>query len=374
MLTPDLVYITELLFHINGFRNTKQLARNVIQLHILCCEQLHNVHHYEFNIRTIKSIVKLAKSIKRSSNPTTMSEQEIVLIACQTVNRSKMIATDLQRFNDWCAQIFGKFNAADNDNELKRFNEFVDRCLTKRKLIISDAVRQKTKQIHEMLTIHSGIICIGDTMTGKTTAWQLLADVVREMAMTDNGGSGHDVAHRIINPKSISLDQLYGHYDCVTREWCAGALELVFAEMLMATGGQSQSHGWIIFDGIIDPMWIEQLHTLLDDNRKLCLASGQIIERTSSMTFIFETDDVTFASPATLARCGIVYFDRNDEQWRCLHASFLNALQVMGIIDVYLNLYESLVDWLIPAVLQILIDCNECLKMSTMQRYSVRKI
>lgn len=377
-LTPDLVYIGELLFRINGFRDTRQLAKKVIQLHALCREQLSAAHHYEFNVRTIKSIVKLAKSIRHDgrTNQTTMSEQEIVLQACRLVNRSKTIARDLPRFNDMCAQVFDQIPAVDNDNEMKRLDALIDRCLHKRKLRVTASIRHKVQQIYAMLTIRSGIICIGDAMTGKTMAWQLLADVLKEMRTAENSKSlptPIDVAHRIINPKSISLDQLYGHYDCVTREWCAGALEMVFAEMVTATGGQSQSNGWIIFDGIIDPLWIERLHTSLDDNRKLCLASGQIIERTPQMTFLFETNDVKFASPATLSRCGIVHFDDadNTERWRCLHLSSVSWLQELGVIDVYVNLYESLVDWLIPAVLSVLIDCKVILAVSSMQQYSV---
>lgn len=385
MLAPDLVYIVELLLYINGFRDTKQLAGKVIQLHALCCEQLSSVGHYEFNIRTIKSIVKLAKSIRRDSNNNnngdsgnvamTMSEQEIILKACRTVNRSKMIAKDFERFNDLCEQTFGQqinadANTNDNDIESKRFDAILDRCLEKRKLNVTTSIRQKIQQIYGMLTIRSGIICVGDTMTGKTIAWQLLADVLKEMP-SNIAGKVNEVAHRIINPKSISLEQLYGQYDCVTREWCAGALEMVFAEMLMATGAQNQSHGWIIFDGIIDPLWIERLHTLLDDNRKLCLASGQIIERTPPLTFVFETNDVTFASPATIARCGIVHFERDAEQWRCVHLSFVQGLQAMGIIDIYVNLYGCLVEWLIPAILSILIDCPAILSVSPMQQYSV---
>lgn len=303
----------------------------------------------------------------------TMSEQEIILKACRMVNRSKMIAKDFERFNDLCEQTFGQqinTNADDNDIEAQQFDAILERCLAKRKLHVTNSIRQKIRQIHGMLTIRSGIICIGDTMTGKTIAWQLLADVIKEMPST-GAGKVNEVAHRIINPKSISLEQLYGRYDCVTREWCAGAVEMVFAELLMATGVQNQSHGWIIFDGIIDPLWIERLHTLLDDNRKLCLASGQIIERTPPMTFVFETNDVTFASPATIARCGIVHFERDEEQWRCVHLSFVHVLQTMGVIDVYVHLYGCLVEWLIPAVLSILIDCKAVLSVSSMQQYSV---
>merc|ERR1719183_1882794 len=164
---------------------------------------------------------------------------------------------------------------------------------------------------------------VGPTGGGKTCCYRSLQIACTMLRDKKDEESPYQSVHvHTLNPKAITQNQLYGNFDEVTREWSDG----VAAELIRnaVKDNVNPDHHWVMFDGPVDALWIESMNTVLDDNKKLCLVSGEIIALTSKMRMQFEVEDLEVASPATVSRCGMIYMEPE-------------SLGIQPIIDSYLE-------------------------------------
>ncbi|CBY22454.1 unnamed protein product [Oikopleura dioica] len=320
MMVPDYGLIAEVILYSEGFENSKPLAKKMTQMYKLCSEQLSQQDHYDFGMRAVKSVLVMAGSLKRE-NPEIVEDVTLIR-ALRDSNLPKFLTQDAILFKAILSDLFPGVEIPEHDYGI--FLKTIEECTAARDLQVIPEQSAKVIQLYETMVVRHGVMLVGPTGGGKTSVYRILADTLETLKKKGQKNPQYQpVTLMVMNPKSITMGELYGEEDPLTMEWKDGLMAKCVRQ---ASSTYNDDHKWIICDGPVDALWIENMNTVLDDNKMLCLANSERIKLSAEIHMVFEVQDLAVASPATVSRCGMVYIDSNDLGWRPYMRTWLEGL------------------------------------------------
>ncbi|XP_014280457.2 dynein beta chain, ciliary [Halyomorpha halys] len=328
MVVPDFELICEIMLVAEGFQEAKILARKFITLYTLCKELLSKQDHYDWGLRAIKSVLVVAGSLKRGDPG--RPEEEVLMRALRDFNTPKIVTDDVPVFMGLIGDLFPALDVPRKRNA--EFEHTVKQAAMDLLLQPEDNFILKVVQLEELLEVRHSVFVVGNAGTSKTQVWRTLYKTYQNMKRKP--------IYNDLNPKAVTNDELFGIINPATREWKDGLFSNIMREQANISGEQPK---WIVLDGDIDPMWIESLNTVMDDNKVLTLASNERIALTPSMRLLFEISNLRTATPATVSRAGILYINPQDLGWNPFVTSWIETREngteknaLMMLFDKYI--------------------------------------
>ncbi|TSN95723.1 Dynein heavy chain 6, axonemal [Bagarius yarrelli] len=222
----------------------------IAEMYKLCSEQLSQQDHYDFGMRAVKSVLVMAGSLKRE-NPH-LSEEVVLIRALRDSNLPKFLKDDAELFSGILSDLFPGVHIPEHDYGALQVS--IEEALKARSLQPVSSMTGKVIQLYETMLVRHGVMLVGPTGGGKTTVYLALADALLALYEAEGCEANpfyQPVKTYVLNPKSVSMGELYGEANPLTLEWRDGLMALC---VRAASNDQSDTHKWVISDGPVDAL------------------------------------------------------------------------------------------------------------------------
>ncbi|VDP90452.1 unnamed protein product [Echinostoma caproni] len=375
MTQPDVDLIAEMILFAEGFHQARELGRKLVSVFALAKQLLSVQQHYDWGLRALKTVLHCAGSLLQSRlrhraadaqcEDRECEETVLIIRAARTNTLAKLTSADAIRFEALLRDVFPDpklHESHEVEDEIARLTEALHTVVQEHQMVLVDAQVRKALEVYEQTVQRMGVVLVGPSGCGKSTVITLLRLALAKV--------GHPVRYHVFNPKAMLRVQLLGRIDSDTREWTDGVLThsaraVVTEDTAEISSPEYSLHArkhsdpdlensgfrqlcWIVCDGDIDPEWVESLNSVLDDNRLLTLPSGERIQFGLNVNFLFETHELTQASPATVSRMGVVYVSDEATEPKALVGAWLaqQPESDRGKLEVLLNpAFYHCLDW-----------------------------
>ena len=329
MIQPNTVLISQVMLYAQGFRTAEALSSKIVLLFKLCNDQLSSQSHYDFGLRALKSVLRSAGALKRAalaltaapaSGDTDEAKTDSTAVSTATVGADqeedelkllvralctslvpKLVQPDVVLFSTLLTAVFPTARVAPPSADALRRAVVNTATSLDYRLRPESAWVDKLLQLRQVLTMSHGVILVGPPGSGKSKGWNVLREAMQVV-------EGEKISAHVVDPKAISKEALFGKLDNTTMEWTDGVFTHLLRKILDNQHGEMSRQHWLVFDGDVDPEWAENLNSVLDDNKLLTLPNGERLALTDNIRLLFECQDLKHATPATVSRCGMVWF------------------------------------------------------------------
>lgn len=331
MSKPDKELIAEVMLYSQGFNQAKQLSKQTVPFFDQCSGKLSKQAHYDFGLRALKSVLVSSGGLKRARlidgnlGAEEVVEPEIIVQSIRETIAPKLIKSDVDILTVIEKDCFPGVDYVPAN--LVELEGAIRTLAAERHLVVTDLWMTKVLQLYQIQKIHHGVMMVGDSGTGKSAAWRLLLDALQKV-------EGIEGVSHVIDSKVMSKEALYGNLDATTREWTDGLFTSILRKIVDNLRGEDSKRHWIVFDGDVDPEWVENLNSVLDDNKLLTLPNGERLNLPPNVRIMFEVETLKYATLATVSRCGMVWFSEDTVSPDMMVTNYLETLRNVPFEDL----------------------------------------